>query len=296
MKIAVQILYFNSHQFILHTLANCAPHVDKIFLSYSPKPWSSYNQIARDQFENQSSLEIVKQSKHFSKVEIVEGVWDTEEAQREECRIIAKSQGFDFLIVQDADEFYLPNAYQANIQQMIANPQYEFYQTPWINFWKSTKYALVTKEHKGHKNTLYTTCPLFAINLHLPVKFENRRMPKKIGTYRQLPGVCFHLSYVFSDVDMFTKINTWGHSHQVNKNWLKWKWLAWSPGKRNLNPFCSVEWPTAIAYNGELPQELMSFENPTHVTLSLNWVDRLHEYVHDVGQLIVFSLRLWRSR
>lgn len=296
LRVAVQILYFNSHQFIRHTLANCVHHVDKIFLSYSPYPWSIYNSQARSIFKNQSSLDIIRQSIHHSKVEIVEGVWASEEEQREACRLLATAQGFDFLIVQDADEFYLPKDYEANIQQMIANPQYEFYQTPWINFWKSTRYALVSREHKGRKNTLQTTCPLFAINLRLPVKFENRRLPKKIGSYMQLPGICFHLSYVFSDEDMFIKIRTWGHSHQVNKNWFKWKWLGWFPGKGNLNPFCSVDWVEAIAYTGELPEELKGFENPTHVTISLSRLDRLQELIYDFWELIMFYIKLWRAR
>jgi hypothetical protein len=296
MKIAVQILYFNSHQFILHTLANCASQVDKIFLSYSPKPWSNYNSRAREEFENQSSLEIVRQSKHFSKVEIVEGVWDTEEAQREECRLLAKDQGFDFLIVQDADEFYLPQDYAANIRQMELNPGYEVYQTPWINFWKSTDYALVYRSHLGVAQTIYGTCPLFAINLKMPVQFESRRVPRASTSVFRLPGVCLHLSYVFSDLDLFTKISTWGHSHQVSKNWFKWKWLAWHQGKRNLNPFTSVEWVRAIPFTGSLPVELQNFQNPTHVSISLTWYDRLQEAMHDAWNALTYWLRQWKYK
>ncbi len=295
-KVAVQILYFNSHQFIRHTLANCFSHVDKIFLSYSPSPWSAYNKDALNDFKNQSSLDIVCQSINYSKVEIVQGAWETEEAQREACRLIAQEQGYDFLIVQDADEFYLPEDYESNIQHMVENPQYEVYQTPWINFWKSTHYALVHKQHLGVSNTLYSTCPLFALNLRLPVKFESRRVPKNTTSVFQLKGICFHLSYVFSDIDMFTKISTWGHAHQVNKNWFKWKWLAWHAGKRNINPINSVEWVKAIPFTGVLPAELQNFENPTHVSIELNWVDRLHERSFDFYQSLLFQLRTWRAK
>jgi hypothetical protein len=296
MKYAVQILYFNASEFILPVIQNCYPHVDKIFVLYSRVPWSAYNPDARGKFTNQSRLKPVLESGYMDKVEVIEGEWDTEEQQREFCRERAVAQGFDFLIVQDADEFYLPRDYQDNIQQMRENPEYEFYQVPWINFWKSTKYALCTREHKGKTNTLFTTCPLFAINLRKPVKFENRRLPKRIGTYMQLPGVCFHLSYVFSDVDMFTKINTWGHSHQVHKNWFKWKWLAWHPGKRNINPINSIEWVRAIPYTGALPAELQNFKNPVHVSIQLTWYDRLQEMSYDAMVLVVYYLKRWRSR
>ncbi|MCA6379549.1 MAG: hypothetical protein IM606_16935 [Cytophagales bacterium] len=295
-KIAVQILYFNSHHFILHTLANCVSHVDKIFLSYSPSPWSVYNKDALNDFKNQSSLDIVRQSINYSKVEIVQGVWETEEAQREACRLIAQEQGYDFLIVQDADEFYLPEDYESNIQLMVENPQYEVYQTPWINFWKSTRYALVHKQHLGVSNTLYSTCPLFAINLRLPVKFESRRVPKNSTSVFQLKGICFHLSYVFSDIDMFIKISTWGHAHQVNKNWFKWKWLAWHFDKRNINPFCSVDWVKAVPFTGLLPAELQRFENPIHISIQLTLYDRLQEFLHDGIMSFLYQLRQWRSK
>lgn len=295
MKVAVQILYFNAHHFIAQTIRNCAPHVDKIYILYSQMPWSQYNTKARETFVNQSSLHLVETSPHRDKIEIVEGIWDTEEEQREHCRQRAAAEGYDFLIVQDADEFYTAEDYQKNLALMRANPGYEVYQTPWINFWKSVGYALVHRHHLGVENTIYGTCPLFAINLKMPVHFESRRVPRAAKSVFRLPGVCLHLSYVFSDLDLFTKIGTWGHSHQVNKNWFRWKWLAWHPGKRNLNPISSVEWPRAVPYTGPLPPELKEFVNPRHVSIQLSWCDRLHERLHDAGQWVLYYLKKWRA-
>jgi hypothetical protein len=153
----------------------------------------------------------------------------------------------------------------------------------------------VHRAHAGVAHTILGTCPLFAINLNKQVKFESRRVPLAAKSVFQLPGVCLHLSYVFSDLDMFTKIGTWGHSHQVNKNWYKWKWLAWHPGKRNLNPISSVEWPRAVRYTGPLPPELMDFINPQHVSIQLSWWDQLHERLHDVGQWLLYYLKKWRA-
>ena len=295
-KFAVQILFYNCDQFILRTIANCAAHVDCIFILYSPQPWNAYNRKARSSFPNKSNPELLKRSPHFEKIQILEGIWNTEEEQREHCRQVAKEQGYDYLIVQDADEFYSPESYQDNLRVMREHPDYEVYQTPWINFWKNTKYALVHRSHQGVKKTILSTCPLFAINLKKPVRFESRRVPRASGSVYQLPGVCLHLSYVFSDVDMFSKINTWGHSHQVNKNWFKWKWLAWHPGKRYLNPISSAEWVSAVPYTGTLPSELADFLNPTHVSISLTWYDRLLEFGADMFSLGSYQVKQWRSR
>jgi hypothetical protein len=295
-KVAVQILYFNAHHFIGQTIKNCAPHVDKIYVLHSQLPWSQYNTRAREKFVNQSSLALVEASPHRDKIEVITGVWDTEEQQREHCRLRAVAEGFDFLIVQDADEFYTTDDYQKNLAIMKANPGYEVYQTPWVNFWKSVEYVLVHRHHLGVANTIYGTCPLFAINLKLPVQFESRRVPRAATSVFRLPGVCLHLSYVFSDMDLFTKIGTWGHSHQVNKNWFKWKWLAWHLGKRNLNPISSVEWPQAVRYKGHLPPELTDFINPQHVSIQLNWCDQLHERLHDSVQWVLYYLKKWWFR
>ncbi len=295
LRFASQILFFNCDQFILRTIANCAPFVERIFILYSPEPWNAYNKEAPKHFPNRSNPALLKLSPYFQKIQLVEGVWESEEEQREDCRLIAQRQGFDFLIVQDADEFYTAEDYQKNLALMRANPGYEVYQTPWINFWKSVGYALVHRHHLGVENTIYGTCPLFAINLKMPVHFESRRVPRAAKSVFRLPGVCLHLSYVFSDLDLFTKIGTWGHAHQVNKNWFRWKWLAWHPGKRNLNPISSVEWPRAVPYTGPLPPELNEFVNPRHVSIQLSWCDRLHERLDDAGQWVLYYLKKWRA-
>ena len=54
-KIGIQILYFDAEQFILNTIENCAPFVDRIYILYSPLPWT-YNSKAREQYKNESSF------------------------------------------------------------------------------------------------------------------------------------------------------------------------------------------------------------------------------------------------
>lgn len=81
----------------------------------------------------------------------------------------------------------------------------------------------------------------------------------------------------------------------MNKNWFKWKWLAWLPGSRNLNPFSSVEWTRAIEFTGELPPELTNFKSPLHLTISLNWVDRSQEWITDVWEFAISKLKHWRA-
>jgi hypothetical protein len=292
MRFAVLILMYDCNQFILRTIENCAPHVEKIFISYSPMPWVSYNTQARSKFSNKTSPEIIDKSKYKYKLEIVQGVWDSEEDQRNAVREMAIQQGFDYLIVQDADEFYSFEDYEINLQGIVNKPDHEVYQVPWVTFWKNPKYVIQHRDIKNIKRTIYSTCPLFAINLSKEIRFDSRRVPLNCTNVFQLKGVCLHFSWIFSDEDVISKISTWGHSHQVNKFWYKYKWLNWSPPKRNISPFTSIEWVKAIPYKGILPKELLDFPEQDQKFIELSYLEIIHSWFIDVGYFLLTSLRI----
>lgn len=269
-KIAVMILFYDCEQFILKTIENCAPHVDKIFITYSPEPWSRYNKNARNNFKNNVNPKILNDSKYINKIQLIEGVWDTEEQQRNDCLKIAKEEGFDFLIIQDADEFYLPEEFKKNIDEISNCPDFDYYRNPWYFFWKNTKNIIVNWHPFFYNNNIwiiprkntkfgYSAC--FAINCKKDVWFKDKRLPNS-KKYLMLSGICYHLAYVLSDSQLINKLNTWGHSHQVNINrWLRVKWYGFKKGVKNIHPICHIEWPYVEEFYGELPMELLDF-NP----------------------------------
>lgn len=55
MKFGVHMLYFNQDKWILKTIENCAPFVDKIYIAWSEKPWN-YNDSA-SKFINNSNVD-----------------------------------------------------------------------------------------------------------------------------------------------------------------------------------------------------------------------------------------------
>ena len=268
-KLAVLILYYDCEQFILRTISNCGEFVDKIYVSYSPEPWIDYNRDARKFFKNQANPNILSESEYINKIELVSGIWKNEEDQRNECLTKAKESGFDFLIVQDADEFYTRESYSLNITEMLANPEVDIFQTRWVIFWKNLNYVVLEKGHlyNGNRDSIYGICQVFAINLKKDVLFWKRRVPKDIENVnkRMLGGLCLHLSYILSDEEVLAKINTWGHSHQVRKNWYNYKWLAWTPKTKFINPIDLLSWKKAVAFNGDIPAELKTFKLPEQI-------------------------------
>jgi len=291
-KFGVMILFFNCENTILKTIENCAPFVDKIYIGYSEYPWNAYNKNAREKFKNNSDKSIIKLSKHYEKIDLIEGIWDTDEGQRNSILDKARLDDMDYIIFQDSDEFYLPSEYKKNIEGIINNPDFMMYQTPWITFWKSIDYAIIYKEHNGNKNTIYTTCSCFAMNLKKEpnTKLKFARVFDTNSIF-QLKGICYHLSFVLSDLEVYSKINTWGHSQQVNKFWYKYKWLAWKPSLKNLSPFNSVEWVQAIKYNGNMPIELIDFPKLEQTQIELNVFEKTHSFLIDVNYLLIHELK-----
>lgn len=255
-RFAAHILFFDCEQFILRAIDNCAPFVEKIYIAYSDLPWQ-YNPDARREFRNLSDKGILKQSRHFEKIELVEGEWAYEEEQRNACLERAKADGFDFLIIHDADEFYSFADYRENLRAIEQSPDADLYKTPWYSFWKSLDYILIYKDG-GH----LLGYPEFAVNCRSGVKFVRARSTDadKVQTLR---GTCYHLSYVLTDQQVLRKIGTWGHAHQFDTGkWFREKWFNWQHGDRDLHPVQPGEWKEAVRFTGELPEVLAGFVSP----------------------------------
>jgi len=282
-RFAAHILMFNCEEFILLTLRNCGPFVGRIYVAYSEKPWT-YNPDARLNFVNQTDKNILKLSEYYHKIEILEGVWEKEEDQRNACLDKAKADGFDYLIIQDADEFYSREDYKSNLYEIESNPDKDVYITPWCSFWKSLDYVIESKE-----GTIVIGTPEFAVNCKSETRFIRARTTNARSKH-SLNGLCYHLSFVGSDVGVWRKINTWGHSHQFDrKKWFEQKWIKWTPSTRNLHPVEPAAWKKAIKFEGQLPDILQgvnnSFLSLYKFTIS-DWIEKYSENVRSIGQYV----------
>lgn len=250
MKIASHVLLFNQDKWILKNIENSAPFVDKIYVAWSELPWE-YNKNARKTFRNKSQLSILDKSPHKDKIEIIKGIWSTDEAQRNACLDAAKRDGMDYLLIHDADEFYTEKDFKKLIDGIKQNPDYDYYTTPWISFWKDFEHIIIKKN-----NDIILGYPEVAINLNREHRFVRCRKPS--GTkVKQLNSLCHHASYVLTDEECFTKINTWGHAHEFNTQvWYETKWLNWTTETTSLHPISPNEWWTTKKYESKLPKVL----------------------------------------
>jgi len=253
-KFAAHVLLFDCQKFILPMLENCGPYVEKIYVAYSKTPWR-YNPYARETMTNTIDPDILKQSKYYDKIELITGVWDWEHEQRNACLQKAKEDGFDFLLVQDADEYYMNADYERMIRSIAEHPDYDYYATPWCTFWKSWDYILVNDQQ-----SIIHGYPNVAMNCRKEVSFANLRNPTPGSTVHYLDALCFHGSYVLNDEEVYRKISSWGHAQDFDREtWYHDKWISWSERTTDLHPTHPYIWKRALKYHAGLPEVLESF-------------------------------------
>jgi len=251
-KIATHQCVFNQDKWLLKNIENCYPFVDKIYLSYSEQPWV-YNPNARNVYTNSTNIDNIINSKYSDKIEIIYGNWLNETEQRNSCAEKAKNDGFDYLMIQDTDEFYLEDDYRKIITFISENQDYDIYRCNWISFWKSIDY-LVVNENMSE----FIGAPQITINLKNNVRFKDRRNPNSDNEIIIPDVICFHLSFVLTDEECLVKLKTWGHTHEFNvDDWYEKKWVNWSIETKNMHPIYPPAWHTVIKNNKLLPKELL---------------------------------------
>ncbi len=298
MKLAVQILAFNVDQFIEHTLLNAAPHVEKIYVVHPPRPWN-YNPALRDSMTNPTTrpfLEaVVGRVRQVvgtaCDIEIVESDWSREDETRNAILAMARTEGFDWMIVQDADEFYTEEGWNIIRKSLLRLAHVDVVVTPWFNFWKSAEFLLLT-DKKSLKD--FNAC--FAIRCASDAAFASARMPT-ITRRILIDAPCYHYGYVMSDQDMELKISSWGHANQIRDRhrWMKLKWLNWNLDSKYLHPVVPTFWYQAIRFPLPQPEFALNFMSYRPVADQLTKIFSLDEFAYDTHAALKFKARQIRE-
>ncbi len=265
MQVAAHVLTYNVSRYIQPMLRNIAPFVDKIYVAYPTRPFA-YVPGPRKTKTNPTSAEEIRAAGIGSKLEIIEGDWLDEESMRNACFDCAKAEGFDWLITQDADEFYQEKSWHRIREILLRSTSEEHFSTTWYNFWKSSHYVLLSAG-----GAIKESNAGFAIRCRPNLKFTRQRLTNAAYS-RVIDCPCYHYGYVMNDAEMLEKISTWSHAHDFNVNrWFRHKWLNWNERTRNLHPTSPLSWRQAIRFPLEQPDFAEQFALPVapKSTLSL---------------------------
>jgi hypothetical protein len=290
MKIAVHILAYNVSRFIRTALKNTAPHVDKIYVAYPKRPWN-YTESSRAAKLNPTAFSEFETLELGTKIEVLQGDWMTEESMREECFTRAKAEGFDWLLIQDADELYEEKCWRQIRDKLERSASTEHFTTTWYNFWKSSQYVLQhpSGEIKG-------TNAGFAVRCLPHLHFTEKRLTNAAST-TILDIPCHHYGYVMSDSEMEEKLTTWGHSHETNPNrWFRLKWRNWRESTRYLHPVSPPVWTRAIRWPYVQPDFAEEFALDVAAPLRISVGEQLEEIAFNWQGLTDDSLRRFKRR
>jgi len=291
MKIALHVLAYDVNRYIGPMLQNAAPWVDKIYLAYPSRPFG-YISSSREQRTNPTQLEDIDLSGLGDKVEILKGDWEFEEQTRNECLERAKREGYDWLIIQDADELYEDSSWESLIATLRSQADIELYRTTWFTFWKSGRYVL-----EFANRTIKSANVGFALRCLPHLHFVARRQSN--ATKEQtLDFPCFHYGYVKSDQEILEKLTTWSHADEVrNRNtWFRLKWENWNLGTRNLSPTDPTGWHRAIEFPFLQPSFAEHFNLPVQPSKKLPLSVLLENRLFDARVETLSALRRIKRR
>lgn len=225
MKIAGMTMAFNAPT-IGECIDNmCAYWLDKIYVAYSTRS-RNYNAILDNKFTKDEVLNMCSPEKRDAVV-FVEGVRDKDHETRNSIMEQAKKDGIDYLIIQDADEFYHPDF----LEKIKPHLNHDSLKCPMYYFWDKW-YILYENATKVFENY-----PEICIKVSDEIKFVNGRNSNRFWQAYIVPDlISYHLSYVLDNEFMKLKILTRWHSHEIVKNWYENVRSKRTVDSRNLHP------------------------------------------------------------
>jgi len=238
MKIAVLIIAYNEERYIGACIKQWEGLVDKVVVLLSAKPWNGVPSEAdrTEMIARKMGAEVIIQD------------WRTEAEQRSwGC---ARLYDYDFVIINDADEFYTREDRVKIIEHLEKNKNEPCFRCPnMVTYWKTPEYIFDPPD--GHK-------PIIVVNPK-KVKFYEHRQPMpveetKLQEYQPIiPVTMHHFSWVRSDKEVKEKIEHYSHADIIKPNWYEDVWLKWEPNMDDIRPY-GIERSRAV-YN-PAPKEI----------------------------------------
>lgn len=216
-------------------------NIRNIFFLVGNRPWQG------GESDNSATLRAISECLDPErKITLVRGDWKTETEQRNWGLALLREQGIPYCFILDADEIYDPLQLNRMQQLALSRQDVGVWTMNWFTYWKSYRYRIDPPE--------YYKPPVF-------VRADSARFVEHRGCESQLMGaippavgICHHLSYARSDEEIYRKITTFSHAHEIRADWYENVWRAWdqNPAMENLHPVYPEAYKRAILQPFEL--------------------------------------------
>ena len=238
---------YNQEHFISQWVQNASAYADVVLALFSELPWT-YNPKARKNFKPDSTGKILSELKNrYPKLMVIKDVWEDETAERNRAILEARNLGGRYLLIVDADEFFLADDIKKAMAFIEQNPA-DCWEIPHIQLIKQDNWRVETEDDPQYVE--------FAIDLERVKKFKAKRKPEAKKIVRIPPEVCkcYHYSYLMPYEKLVEKLNSFGHAHQIRRNWFKKVWPKIKPGASSFHPVYPDAWKGVIEV--DTPKEI----------------------------------------
>jgi len=246
MRVGLLVIAFNVDQWIYEMLENASPHVDIAYIAYPSRPWR-YSERARKSEVNPTILDEDKLRSLGIRYKIVKGDWDYDEDTRNDIRKIATAESCDWLVVQDADEFYDEDGWKRlkDLMRMHLGKEVAI-STQWLNFWKNTDYIITNRDGSI---TSANECAALSLSGSSCFTYSRTVSCQVVSC----DAICYHLGYVMDDDKVKIKVNTWTHTADVDiRGWYRLKWMGWRVETKYIHPGNPPVWDRAVRKPAEI--------------------------------------------
>jgi len=162
----------------------------------------------------------------------------------------AKADGYDYVFVIDADEFYTKEDIKKAIDFIKDNPSERFNVSSCIYIWKNENWETLPRYER--------TIP---VCYRSDMRFNNNR--NIIAETKLLPPdiTMYHFSYAGSDERILSKLQHFSHAKEMRPEWFDEIWKKWTPEMEDIHPgYNKHAFKRAIPY--QCPEEIrLRFQN-----------------------------------
>ena len=242
MNIAVLTVAFNEPEFIVPCIKQFDGFNFPHLILVSKKPWRG-NHIMDETW--------VLAKTYNQNGEVIIDEWPGQAEQFNYGLELLESEGIDWALIVDADEFYTPEDIGRLVGQ-IRNTDYDAILATHMDvYWKTPEYKVIPDQND---------MPVIAIKTSK--RFKNKREVEDtvITTNAHRAVTLHHLSYVRTDKGMKKKIDSFEHSGEFDREqWYNDVWIWWNPDAKFLHPTVPPKFEQAL-YN-PIPDELQRVIN-----------------------------------
>jgi hypothetical protein len=232
--IAFSVVY-NQEHFIRQWVENATHYADIALVMFSEQPWT-YNPEARKIARPDRTGVILRElEQKYHNLVVIRGDWNDETGERNSAIKEAQRLGGKYLLIVDADEFFVISEVE-RAKQYIQHHPADGWSCAHIQFIKQPGWAIQTRDGLPRFE--------FAIDLKRVKKFLGKRIPqtKNILPIPEEICKCFHYSYCMPYEKLVEKLNTFGHAREIKEDWLKRVWPEIKPGVVNFHPVDPQGW------------------------------------------------------